>query len=109
MALTFGLGGWLRQAQPPGTPEQAVQLRALVKPGDLQLISSTTCSYCVRASEWLTAERIPFTECFIERDSACATRYAQAGALATPTVIVQGHQAVLGLDPARVIQLLQAQ
>ncbi len=108
MAVAFVAGGLLRRAQPPGTPDQAQQLRALVKPGDLLMLSSTTCPYCVRAREWLTAEGIPFGECFIETDRACAQRYVRAGAQATPTVLVGGRP-VLGLDPARMLQLLETE
>lgn len=107
MGLAFGAGGWLRRAQPPGTPEQAAQLRALARDGDLLMISSTTCIYCTQAREWLTAAQVPFSECFIERDVACQRRYAQTGARATPTMVVGDH-AMLGLDVAQLVALLQA-
>ena len=56
----------------------------------------------------LPAEGIPFGECFIETDRACAQRYVRAGAQATPTVLVGGRP-VLGLDPARMLQLLETE
>jgi len=108
MGLAFGLGGWLKQAQPPGTAAQGVALRTALQPGELQMISSVSCGYCHRARAWLTEAQVPFQECFIERDAACRQRYVRAGALATPTFVLHG-QVVLGLDPARLLSIVEAQ
>ncbi len=108
MALAFALGGWLKQGQPPGTAEQGVQLRAALQPGQLQMISSVSCGYCHQARVWLTEAQVPFQECFVERDAECRKRFAQTGARATPTFVLHG-QAVLGLDPARLLSIAEAQ
>jgi glutaredoxin len=105
MALAFGLGQWIRGGQAPATDQQGEQLRAVVKPGQLQMISSTTCAYCTKARQWLTAQRVPFEECFVETNAACRQRWVQTGAKATPTFVV-GQDAVLGLDAARLLELI---
>jgi len=105
MLLAFGLGQWIRSGQAPGLPEQGEQLRALTRPGQLQMISSTSCGYCTKARRWLTEQQVPFDECFVETDAGCRERWRRVGAQATPTFIVNG-QAVLGLDAAKLIELL---
>jgi glutaredoxin len=109
MALAFGAGGWIRGSQPPASAEQGAELRALLGSQELEMISSTTCRYCTKARAWLTEQRVPFRECFIEKDAACMQRYVQTGARATPTFVVNDKAAVLGLDVPRIAQLLQAQ
>jgi glutaredoxin len=108
MALAFGLGGWLKQSQPPGTADQAAQLRAAIRPGELQMISSVSCGYCHKARVWLTEAQVPFEECFVEREAVCRQRFARTGAKATPTFVLHG-QAVLGLDPATLLSIAEAQ
>lgn len=111
MALAFGAGQWMRGSRAPGTSEQAAELRSLLEQGGrapLEMISSTHCAYCTKARQWLTEHRVPFQECFIETDAACRQRYVQAGAMATPTFVV-GKSVVLGLDVARLTQLLQTE
>lgn len=84
----------------------AGRLRAAAAPGDIRLISSETCAYCTEARHWLQARSVPFVECFIERDAACAAAYQTTGARGTPTVVV-GQTVQLGFDKARVLQALR--
>jgi len=81
------------------------QLVRIARPGDIQLLSSTGCVFCERARQWLTIQQVPFSECFIERDAACAAQYQALGARGTPTVLVRG-QAQLGFSPQRVLDRL---
>ncbi len=104
MALAFGAGQWLRSSRPAGSDEQGEQLRALLKPGQLQMISSLHCPYCVKARLWLSEQRVPFEECFVENDADCRQRWLATGAQATPTFVL-GRSAVLGLDVPRLIAL----
>ena len=108
MALALLLGSWLRSGQEPADADQTAQLRAQLQPGQLQMISSTTCAYCTKARLWLTEQQVPFDECFVETNSACRQRWVSVGAQATPTFVV-GRSAVLGLDVPRLIELAQAQ
>ena len=84
---------------------QAESLRAAARPGDILMISSTTCSYCTRARSWMTEQRVPFTECFIEQDRACAATFQRLGGQGTPTLLVRGPT-VVGFDRARVLAAL---
>lgn len=98
LGLQAGLGAW--QA---GREGQA--LRELVRPGDLLMLSSTTCIYCERARRWLTEQRVPHRECFIETDAACRAEFQARGGLGTPTLVVRG-QTLLGFDRARLLKML---
>lgn len=77
-----------------------------VKPGDIRMISSETCGWCTAARRWMTQQRVPFDECFIERDAQCAADYRALGGRGTPTLLVRG-QVVLGFDRARIIEIVQ--
>ncbi len=76
-----------------------------VKPGDIRMVSSETCPYCLAARRWMTQEGIPFQECFIERDSQCLADYQALGAVGTPTLVVRG-QRVIGFDRARILDII---
>lgn len=85
----------------------AAALAAAARPGDIVMLSSASCVYCERARHWLTANRVAFSECFIESDATCAARYQAAGAAGTPTLLVRG-QRQLGFSASAVAQALQA-
>ena len=77
-----------------------------VKPGDIRMLSSETCPYCLAARRYMTQQGIPFEECFIERDSQCLADYEALGAAGTPTLVVRG-QRVIGFDRARLLEILK--
>jgi len=81
-------------------------LAARVKPGDIRMISSETCPYCLAARRWMTQQSVPFKECFIERDAQCRADYQALGGIGTPTLVVRG-QTVLGFDRARIIEIFK--
>lgn len=80
-------------------------LKPHVQPGDIRMISSETCGWCVAARRWMTQQDIPFQECFIERDAQCLADYQALGAQGTPTLLVHG-QRVIGFDRARLREIL---
>ena len=96
--------GWWRDHQ---ATQVGRQLAGVVQLGDIQMISSVSCGFCDRARRWLTAQQLPFTECFIERDADCAARYQALGARGTPTLRVRG-QTQLGFSAERVRDRLLA-
>lgn len=77
------------------------ELARLARPGDILMVSSLSCGYCERARHWLTQHQVRFTECFIEREAACAARYQAWGAAGTPSIWVRG-ELQLGFDAQRV-------
>ncbi|MFM9914334.1 MAG: glutaredoxin family protein [Rhizobacter sp.] len=88
------------------TDKQAgVALAALAKPGDIVMLSSEVCRYCDQARSWLSEHRVPFSECFIEKDAACADRYRAQQSPGTPTLMVRGERQV-GFDPGRITKML---
>lgn len=80
-------------------------LAGQVQPGDIQMLSSTTCGICTTARLWFQTHQLPFEECFIEKDAACAARFQATRAPGTPVILVRGQQLV-GFDPARIRQAI---
>lgn len=88
------------------TDQQAgVALAALAQPGDIVMLSSEACSYCDQARRWLAEHRVPFTECFIEKDPDCADRYREQQSPGTPTLLVRGKRHI-GFDPGSITKAL---
>lgn len=83
----------------------ASQLAQAARPGDIELYSSLSCPLCTRARGWLAERRVPFTECFIERDAACAARFRALASPGTPTLRVRGERQI-GFDPRAVAAAL---
>ena len=79
---------------------------ALAAPGDIQMISSLSCPYCAAARAWFTEYRVPYTECFIERDAACDRRFNALLSPGTPVLVVRGQRQV-GFDAQRVVKALR--
>ena len=96
---TQGLQAWSRN-------QLGAQAAAYAKPGDIQMLSSLTCPYCAAARAWFTEYRVPFDECFIERDAACAAKFNAMLAPGTPLLLVRGQRQV-GFDAQRVVKALQ--
>ena len=78
----------------------------LTKPGDIRMLSSLTCPYCAAARAWFTEYRVPFDECFIERDAACQAKFNALLSPGTPMLLVRGQRQV-GFDAQRVVKALQ--
>jgi glutaredoxin len=100
--LAWGLG---RIVQTQVRDGQADALRTVTRPGDIRMLSSVSCIFCMKARQYMTEHRIPFEECLIERDAACLADYKRLGASGTPTLLVRG-QRQLGFDPLRVTAAL---
>jgi glutaredoxin len=87
--------------------EAGARMAALARPGDIVMLSSETCVYCLAARRWLKRHEVAFEECFIERDALCEQRYRATAAQGTPTLLVKGRMQ-LGFDAPRVLAALQA-
>ena len=108
VVLVLVVGGaaeWWREHQ---AQQLGRELAQLARPGDITMVSSTTCVFCTRARQFMTGQQVPFTECFIETDTACAQHYQALGASGTPTMLVRG-QVQLGFSPAAVREVLRTQ
>jgi glutaredoxin len=108
LAALLAAVAWATQAW-TGRQQAALaqRLAEQAQPGDIVMLSSTTCGICTQARRWFEAEQVPFEECFIERNTACAERFARLMAPGTPVIIVRG-QAQLGFDPQRIAAALAA-
>ncbi len=83
------------------------EVASLARPGDLQMLSSDSCSICTLARGWFVQHGVAFTECSIERDADCRARFDQVRAPGTPVILVRG-QPELGFNPQRLKARLEA-
>ena len=97
-AISEGWRGW-------SSDRLGREVAALAKPGDIEMIASDTCVYCEKARAWFGANGVPFSECSIERDEACAARFRALMSPGTPVLLVRGQPQV-GFSPQRVAQTL---
>ncbi len=81
------------------------QVAADARPGDIRMIGSVTCVYCAQARAWFEANRVPYSECLIERDPTCAAQYNALMAPGTPVMIVRGKR-LLGFSAQAVADAL---
>ncbi len=103
VVLVWGaLQGWRGVQAARLGPEVAGAARA----GDIRMISSLTCAYCTQARAWFTEHRVAFSECFVERDAACADAYAALQAPGTPVLLVRDTRLV-GFSPQRIAEALR--
>ncbi len=86
---------WWRDHQAAKVGQQ-IGVRAVA--GDIRMLSSVDCVFCARARQWMNAQGIGFSECFIERDAGCAAQYRALMMPGTPVLVVRG-QAQAGFDP----------
>lgn len=77
-----------------------------VKPDSITLYTTSTCPYCVKARDWLSKHGVPWRECNVETDQACAQTFNAHGAPGTPLVLANGHWN-LGFDQDWLAQALQ--
>ncbi len=74
------------------------RVAALARPGDIRMLGSETCAVCAVARAWFDANRIPYSECLIERDEACRAAFDAGGWSGTPVILVRGRPQ-LGFSP----------
>jgi glutaredoxin len=105
LALAYaGLKIWRRVVEPALLEQRLV---AAVRPGDISMLSSNTCSDCVDARKWLDKLKVPYAECMVETDASCAARFKALRALGTPTFVVRGER-VDSVDLKRIVAALEA-
>jgi glutaredoxin len=98
--LAFGLWQGRREAR------QGEEIARLARLGDIRMVSSQTCVFCDRARLWFDTHHVAYSECFIERDGACAAQYRAQNSPGTPLIWVRG-QPQLGLSPTRLLEVLR--
>jgi glutaredoxin len=82
------------------------QVAALAQPGQVRMLSSTTCAYCVKARQWMQKHQVAFSECFIDTDAQCAATFEAVQGRGTPVLLVGGHVQT-GFTPTLVLEALQ--
>jgi glutaredoxin len=105
LALVVGVGFAMQLYRDRLSDGLGRQAAAHARPGDIQMLSSVTCPYCDRARAWFEQHGVAFSECFIERDEACAARFHASLAYGTPTLFVKGRRLV-GFSAQNVLDAL---
>lgn len=103
LAAVWGGMSWWRAAQ---AERLGAEVARSARAGDIRMISSEHCGYCREARAWFTAHRVPFEECFVERDAACAEAYGLLQAPGTPVLLVREAR-LLGFAPQRIALALR--
>lgn len=75
------------------------------KPGDIMMLASDTCEWCVMARSYMRMHAVPYSECSIERDTQCAARYHGLKSPGTPVMVVRGD-AQVGFMPSKLLERL---
>ncbi len=99
--VTLSLQAWQGRQQ-AGLGERIAQAAA---PGDLRMLSSTTCGICTQARHWFREHGVAVSECFVERDAACRAEFQRLQAPGTPVILVRGRPQ-LGFSPPRIADAL---
>jgi hypothetical protein len=99
----WGAQQWWRSAH---QQQLGQQVAALVRAGDIRMLSSESCGICTVARGWFAQNGVVFSECFIERDTACRNEFEALRAAGTPVLLVRG-QPQLGFNPQRLLKALQ--
>jgi glutaredoxin len=107
VALILLVGGLSDGWRSWSSSREGAEVAALAKTGDIHMIASDTCIFCARARTWFADHKVPFSECSIERDEACAAQFRALMAPGTPVLLVRG-QVQVGFDPQRVAKVLGA-
>ena len=100
-ALIVGVGLAAQGLQTLGNSRLAASVRSQARQNDIYMVSSITCPYCAQARAWFSDNNIPFSECFIERDEACAALYRTLMGPGTPLLIVRGKK-IVGFNPSAI-------
>jgi glutaredoxin len=107
LLLVAGAWGAMQALQSCQSNRVGQAVAAAARPGDIVMLSSQTCPYCDQARAWFEAHGVPFHECVIEHEPACAAAYQALQAPGTPTLVVRGQRQV-GFSPQRVAQAFSA-
>lgn len=105
--LVLGVSAGMQWWGHAGEQGRGERLAAVARAGDIRMLSSETCVFCTAARRWMAEYRVPFDECFVERDAQCRAAYDATLARGTPTLIVRG-QVLLGFDAGKVLAVLEA-
>ena len=97
-ALVIGIGLAAEGLQILANNRLAASVRSRADQNDIYMVSSVTCPYCAQARAWFSENKIPFRECYIERDEQCASKYQALLAPGTPVLLVRGRKLV-GFSP----------
>ena len=105
LAVVLLVGGAQALWQRHAGRDVAMQVADAARPGDIEMYSSISCPICARARAWFEKHRVPYTECLVERDDACAARFRALASPGTPTLRVRG-QRLIGFDPQAIAEAL---
>lgn len=91
--------------QQPAGSEQARRAASPVQPR-VTVFTTPTCSWCRRAKQYLTQQRVRFREVDVSRDpSAARDLVRMTGQMGVPVILV-GNRPIVGFDKPQLDRLL---
>lgn len=104
----LAIAGWtgVQVLQGFSSERIAREMAQTAKAGDIMMLSSVTCPYCLKARTYFKEHQIAFGECFVESDAACAAAYKALQSPGTPMLVVKGQRQV-GFSAERVVRRLR--
>lgn len=90
-----------------GTADELAALAATVRADEVTMYSTTECTYCVQAKDWLKAYGFAFTECNMSTTPHCEAEFRALGATGTPFLVVRGQHMKEGFDSDAFLAILR--
>lgn len=108
LASHGGMTGMVMQAAGAVSTEDLHALAATVKPGDIVVYSTSTCSSCAQTKSWLGSNGFAYTECDVEREARCDREFSQLHGQAVPLLVVRGKRMSEGFDGGEFVAALRS-
>lgn len=106
-AIVIGVGAANQWWNDRSRDALGARVAAAARPGDIRMLASEICEYCIDARAWFGAHNVPYSECTVERDAACAAEFERTRAAGTPVMIVRG-KTLVGFAPHAIAEALGA-
>ena len=90
-----------------GTPTVTGSASAGATRPEIKMYSTEWCGYCKKAREYMTRNRLRFTELDVEKSPAARAEYQRLGGRGVPVILV-GAQRMTGYSEEAFVQMLKA-
>ena len=88
--------------------EDVALLASGVKPGEIVMYSTESCTYCHQAAAWMSQNGFAFTVCDLDRQPSCLAAFRSYGANGTPYLVVRGHHMKDGFNDSEFFAALRS-
>ena len=74
----------------------------------VQVYSTDTCSYCVKAKNWLIEKGVKFEDYNIAEDDKRRKEMVEvSGQMGVPVIVIDDETVIIGFDPDALIEALE--